>query len=248
MSNTLLTNYKYLLYNKIMIDKKAKFLKIFLLSNIFLLLTGSGIIAHRLLFNEIEIKMEEINFVEEFKIEVAEVKLKERPGILIISPDKATIEGKKLQIEKQGTQIGTLTNSQILIPLRVKSNIKRDKNLFFIPQFRARIKGTEEIKLKANFSLYLKTDNCPKNREKIELENKGLVLCQVNIRSSNVGSFTLTERRKNILTDEIIALTNKNNYLLALKITPDLEILKNLSSFSIIIENITPELIIGSGI
>ena len=230
-----------------MIDKKVKFFKIFLLSNIFLLLTGSGIIAHRLLFNEIEIKMKEIDWIEEFKIEVAEVKLKERPDILVISPNKAIIENKKLQIEKQGAQIGALTNSQILIPLRVKSNVEKNKNLFFIPQFRAKIKGTEEIKLKANFSLYLKTDNCPKNREKIELENKGLVLCQVDIRSSNVGSFTLTERRKNILANEISTLTDKNNYLLALKIAPDLEILKNLSSFSIIIENITPELIILNG-
>jgi len=226
-------------------NKESKFFKIFLICNLFLLLTGTAIIANRLFFREIEIKIEGIEWVEEFKIEIPEIKLN-NPSILVIGPDKATIKEDKLEIHKQGTQIGKNLNSQILIPLRIESK-KEDKSLFFIPQFRAKIIGGEKIgeedlRLKANFSLYLLTNNCPEDREKIQGQN--FILCDIEISSSNVMSFSITERRKNILVNEIKNLTNKQYYILALKIAPDLKKIKNLSSFSIIVENITPELIV----
>ncbi len=60
--------------------------------------------------------------------------------------------------------------------------------------------------------------------------------------------FNITETRKKTLASEIKAITNKNDYILVLEIVPDSEAIRNLlnndASFSITIENITPELII----
>jgi len=230
-----------------MLNKKPKAFKIFLFCNLFLLLIGAGVTAHYIFFTQVDIKIEEIKWLDEFKIEIAKINLKERPDILVISPNKAIIKSKRLEIKKQNIEIGHQTNNQILIPFKIKSNIERDKNLFFIPQFRAKITGAEN--LKANFALYLKTTQCQKEQEKIKGNN--FVFCNTGIYSGEPGpyeltkSFNITDRRKNILAEKIRTMTNKNNYVLALKIIPDLEVIKNLSSFSIIIENITPELIYG---
>ena len=84
-----------------------------------------------------------------------------------------------------------------------------------------------------------------------KIKGNNFVFCNTGIYSGEPGpyeltkSFNITDRRKNILAEKIRTMTNKNNYVLALKIIPDLEVIKNLSSFSIIIENITPELIYG---
>ena len=221
--------------------------------NLFLFLIGTGVVAHQIFFRRIEIKIEQIEWVDEFKIEVAKIELKDEPCVLVIEPeDSKIISEKELQIQKKGINIGKCTNSKILVPLKIKSRVEKDKNLFFIPQFRARIQGgertaSEDLRLRADFSLYLKTNlnKCPENRQGIDLQNKNLVLCPVEISSSRVMSFNITEKRKNSLADEILAITNRHNYILVLKISPDLEIVRNLSYFLITIENITPELIIG---
>jgi len=228
-------------------DKNSKFFKIFLICNLFLLLAGAVVIANRLFFREIEIKIEGIEWVEEFKIEIPKIELND-PSILVIRPDKATIKEDKLEIRKQGAKIGKNLNNQTLIPLRIESK-KEDKSLFFIPQFRARIIGGEKVgeqdlRLRADFSLYLLTDKCPANRDRGKIIGRNFVLCDTGISSSNVMSFSITERRKNILISEIKNLANKSDYILAIKIAPDLKKVKNLSSFSITVENIIPELII----
>jgi Na+-transporting NADH:ubiquinone oxidoreductase subunit NqrF len=231
-----------------MLNKKSKIFKIVLFCNLFLLLTGVGVIAHQLFFTQIDIRIEEIRWIDEFKMEMAEIELKNQSCILVINSNGARIiEQNKLQIQKQNLQIGHCTNSQILVPLRIKSNIKRDGNLFFVPQFRAEIKGGEN--LKANFSLYLQADKCQQGQEKIQ--GNGFVLCNIGIYSGEPGSrestktFNITDRRKNLLADRIRTMTNRNNYVLILKISPNLQLIRDLSSFSITIENITPELIIG---
>jgi len=239
-----LTNdiYPYIIY--IML-KKSKIFKIFLWCSLFFLLAGTAVIANRLFFREIEIKIGGIRWVEEFKIEIPEIEFKNSPSILVINPNRARIEQEKLQIQKQNTEINKHTNNKILVPIRTSSE------KFFIPQFRAKIVGGEktenkDLRLRANFSLYLLTavDKCPK--DKTSITGRNFVLCDIEISSSNVMSFNITDRRKNILAENIKNLTDKNDYILALKIAPDLERIKTLSSFSITIENIVPELVIGN--
>ena len=227
-----------------MLKTKSKIFKIILILNLVLLLTGTGIAAHHLFFNRIEIKIDKIEWIDEFKMTIAEIELKNEPCFLIIdSENSKVISEGEIQIQKQNIKIGKCTNSKILVPLRIESKIKKDGNLFFVPQFRARIKGPETEKLKADFSLYLLTNNCIENRETIQ--GKNFVLCDINIASSNVRSFSITERRKNILSDKIMVMADKHDYTLVLKVSPCLETVKNLSSFSIIIENITPEVIVN---
>ena len=222
-------------------DKKSKIFKIGLFLFLTLFLIGTGVAAHHIFFRQIEIKIEQIEWVDEFKMEIAEIELRDEPCFLVIEPkDPKTILEGEIQIQKQNINIGHCTNSRILIPLRVRSKVKGNENLFFIPQFRARITGEEE--LRADFSLHLLTNNCPEDREKIQ--GKNFILCNLNIHSSNVKSFSITEKRKNTLAEEIRIMANKNDYILVLKIFPCLETVKNFSSFLITVENITPELII----
>lgn len=233
-------------------NKKAKIEnRIILFLVIFLFLIGTASAAHQIFFRKIEIKIEGVEWVEEFKINIVDIELKNEPCFLIIKPDNSEIREGVLAFDKKNITMGNCTNSQFLVPLRVKSN-KEKNNLFFIPQFRARViggenlrnKGGEDLRLRADFSLYLWTtaDKCPIERGRIQGDN--FVLCNIGITSSNVMIFNITEKRKNTLVKEIKELTDKKDYILVLKIAPDLKIIKNISSFSIAIENIVPELII----
>jgi hypothetical protein len=227
-----------------MVNKKSKIVKIILFFNLFLLLAGAVVVANHIFFREIEIKITGIEWVEEFKIEIAEIEIKNKPSVLIINPDRGVIEQGRLQLHIQHIEIGHYTNSKILLPLRITSEEARGN--FFVPQFTARIKGAEG--LEANFSLYLQANECQQGQEKIQ--GNGFVLCNIGIYSGEPGpreltrTFNITDRRKNLLADKIRTMVNKNNYVLVLKIAPDLGKIKNMSSFSITIENITPELII----
>lgn len=233
-----------------MLGIKYKMFKIGCFLGIPLFLIGIGVVAHNVFFREIEVGIKQIIWVEEFKIEIPEIILDE-PCILVV--ETKNLEGLKsseivdggLIIQKQNIEMGACTNRRILVPLRIE-NIAKNNNrpFFFVPGFRARIIGEEQ--LKANFSLYLKVNGvCPEGKE-TRIRGDGFVLCDLNISSTNVKSFSITEIRKNILAEAVKSLVNRDDYILVLEIAPDLEIIKdnNLTSFSITIENITPEVII----
>ena len=230
-----------------MLGKKSKIFKIALFQNLFLLLVGVGVVAYYIFFRQIEIKIEQIEWVEEFAITIPELRIDE-PCFLVATTTVQNAEGK-VEIEKQDIKIGVCTNSKILVPLRIKSDIKKYPDLFFVPRFRAEIEGgertkEEDLRLRANFSLHLLTNNCPQDTERIQIQNSDFVLCDIEVSSSNVMSFSITERRKNLLAEKIIEKTDRNDYVFVIKVAPCLKKVRNLSSFSIRIENIAPELII----
>ncbi len=231
-------------------NKKSKIFKISLSLAVVFFATGTGIIADQLLFREIEIQIVGLQWVEEFRMRVAEITLDE-PCLLVIKSktsedsenSEIVLKDRRLVIRKQKVKIGACTNRRILVPLRIENiSEKKNKPFFFVPQFRASITGGEE-QLEADFSLHLKATQCQEGQEKIK--GKNFVLCNIDVSSSNVRSFSITELRKNTLAGAIKNLaTNRDDYTLVLKIAPDLEVVRDISSFSISIENITPELVI----
>ena len=234
-----------------MLAQMSKPFKLVLILSLSLLLIATAIAAHHLFFTEIKIEIKEIGWIEEFTMTIPGLELDNKPCFLVVGTENAQVEEEKINIEKRDIKVGICTNSKILVPLRIKSQIKEHQNLFFVPEFEARIKGgekteEEDLRLRADFSLYLLTNNCPEDRERIQLKNNNNVLCDIiSSRRPDIMSFRITETRKNILATKIQEMTNKHDYTLVLKVSPCLERMRNLSSFSIKIENIVPRLIIG---
>ncbi len=115
--------------------------------------------------DEVIEQTEQIEWVDGFGMEIAEITL-DKPCFLVIKSDNSEIKKGVLTFDKKNITMGHCTNSRILAPLRVRSN-KGNKNLFFVPQFKARIIGEEKAtkdsqgsRPRAEFSLHLKAIQC----------------------------------------------------------------------------------------
>lgn len=229
---------------------KDNLLKIGWFLGLTLFLIGTVVVANNVFFKEVKIEISGITWVDDhiitdFEIKIPKIVPNENSSYLVI--ENGYIIDNRLVVEKANINIGFFTNNKILVPLRIISNIE-DSNNFFVPEFRAEIKAEEN--LKAIFSLYLLTESCPLGNimSNIKVASKNLYLCDVGISHTGSGgakSFSITSGRKTALIKAIKNLPNKNNYILVLKIEPNLETIKNnnISSFAISIENITPEVI-----